>query len=112
MARDTGGRGAKSQESASTATAAEVQPAPGNQATQTVTRTRERGEELRGTSKPGRPFSLLTPIPPAKPSDWYKAAGPVAPCRHCGGRLISRVERGDGTACIRVSHRGNCEAKA
>jgi len=103
VARDTGGRRAQAHKKASSATATEVQLAPSTNRSATTSRG--------ATSKLGRPFVLITALPPVKPAAWYRTAG-RGPCGHCGGRIIRRLERNDGTAAIRVAHSKDCEAKA
>jgi hypothetical protein len=111
VAGDTGGRGTPPRDAAS-ATAAQVQAAPGtNRSAASRKAASERKDSRDGTrstqSKPGRPQFAMTDILPAKPASWYSGRGPNGPCIHCRARILRRIER-EGGASIRVLHEEGC----
>jgi len=60
------------------------------------------------TSKRGRPFVLVTGVPPAATAPWYGAS---RVCTLCSAKIIRRVQRTDGSAFLRVSHVAQCKAR-
>lgn len=94
MAGDTGGA-----QRATSVTAAKVHAAPRTKSDATAPQPNQ--------SKRGRPFVLITNLPPAEAASWY-GAGRV--CTLCSAKILRRVQRTDGSSFLRVSHVAECKA--